>query len=117
MDKTYVARVEGWPKEAELDCLRRGITLEDGPTNPADVRIVEMYDDCTSVLSITIHEGRKHQVKRMCEAIGHPVLALHRNSFGPLSLGDEPEGTWRELTPSEVRSLMQACGLERSDAP
>ena len=64
--------------------------------------------ESATVLSITIHEGRNRQVRRMCEAVGHPVIALHRRSFGPLSLGDLPKGSWRFLTEDEVAELSSA---------
>ena len=69
-----------------------------------------------SVVSITIHEGKKHQVKRMLEAVGHPVVALHRRSFGPLVLTDEAEGSWRALTSAETEALMLAAGMGEGDA-
>ena len=123
VEKTYVALVEGTPSEAELERLRCGITLDDGPASPASVQVLPAHDplvfrvapeglpDGRSVLVIMIHEGRKHQVKRMCEAIGHDVIALHRHSFGPLVLSDEPLGSWRELSPEELHDLMCAAGL------
>ena len=127
VEKTYAALVEGTPREEELDVLRRGVELEDGLASPADVSLLPSDDPLAKVLatglvpedgallSITIHEGRKHQVKRMCDAIGHPVIALHRHSFGPLELGCEPEGAWRELTVDEVAELKRAAGLEEGD--
>ena len=115
VDKTYIARVKGVPSDDELAKLRQGIVLDDGLTSPAAVNLLDVSGSETSVLSITIHEGRKHQVKRMCEAIGHEVLSLHRQSFGPITLSDEPEGSWRELTSSEVRELMSAAGLGEDD--
>ena len=77
----------------------------------AERRCSESVDDAT-LLSITIHEGKKRQVKRMCSAIGHPVLALHRPSFGPLALGDLPRGEWRVLTNVESVLLQEAIGNE-----
>ena len=115
VDKTYIANVKGVPSDDELSRLRQGIELDDGMTSPAVVKLIEVFDADSSVLSITIHEGRKHQVKRMCEAIGHEVVALHRQTFGPLSLGDEPEGSWRELTGEELAMLRQAAGLKEGD--
>ena len=63
-------------------------------------------------VEITIHEGRKRQVKRMCSAVGHEVVQLHRSNFGPLSLGELPEGAWRVLSGEEVKALKQAAGIE-----
>ncbi|HET6871176.1 MAG TPA: pseudouridine synthase [Solirubrobacteraceae bacterium] len=106
VEKTYRA-VVGGPAlhERALQALRDGIELEDGRTAPARVRRV-----AADTVEITIHEGRKRQVKRMCEAIGHPVKRLERVAFGPLPLGDLPRGRWRKLTDAEVDALM-AAGL------
>lgn len=124
VDKTYIALVKGCPSEEGLNRLRQGIVLDDGPASPAAVELMDSGNPlclsvapegipfATSVVSVTIHEGRKHQVKRMCEAIGHEVIALHRHSFGPLALGDEPLGSWRELTRAEQSALLEIAGLE-----
>ena len=107
VDKTYRALVKGKPSEAALDRLRSGVVLDDGPTQPAEVRLAGRK--CKNAyVEIIIHEGRKRQVKRMCEAIGHPVLQLHRASFGPLELGDLPEGKYRVLSEQEVAALERA---------
>jgi 23S rRNA pseudouridine2605 synthase len=99
--KTYRAHVAGGRvKEPELRQLRDGIELDDGLTAPARVRQVR-----SGVLELTIHEGRKRQVKRMCEAVGHPVTKLERVAFGTLRLGELPEGEARKLTPAEVERL------------
>jgi 23S rRNA pseudouridine2605 synthase len=87
------------------------VVLEDGKTAPAQVRQVR-----PAVLELTIREGRKRQVKRMCEAVGHRVLSLRRVSFGPLELGRLPEGQARLLTPRETRALRAAAGMMRPDA-
>lgn len=102
--RTYRAQVSG-PRvpDAALRALRRGVRLDDGLTAPARVR--RLADD---VLELTIHEGRKRQVKRMCEAVGHPVKRLERIRFGPLELGDLPRGRWRKLTDAEIEALMRA---------
>jgi len=104
--KTYRA-VLGGPalEERALRALREGIELEDGRTSPAKVRRVS-----ADTLEITIHEGRKRQVKRMCEAVGHPVKRLERVAFGPLELGDLARGRWRRLTDVEIEELMAAAG-------
>ncbi len=116
VSKHYVALVEGMPTEGELNRLRKGIRLDDGLTQPAEVELMGEGEDRenTAIVGITIHEGRKHQVKRMCEAIGHKVIRLHRDSFGPLRLTDCAEGTWRLLTSDEVaqvEALVQAKGI------
>ena len=128
VDKSYVALVEGCPSEDELERLRSGVVLDDGPASPAQAQLLGVHDPLaltlaphgiandTSILSICIHEGRKHQVKRMCEAISHPVIALHRHSFGPLSLGNEEEGSWRELRAEEIAALRRCAGLDEGGA-
>jgi 23S rRNA pseudouridine2605 synthase len=102
--KTYRARVAGGPvKPAALRRLRAGLELDDGPTAPARARLL-----APDTIELTITEGRKHQVKRMCEAVGHPVRSLERTCFGPLALGGVAQGEYRRLTDSEVRSLADA---------
>jgi 23S rRNA pseudouridine2605 synthase len=99
--RTYRARVGHPPlKEPELRALREGVELDDGPTAPAHVRKL-----AADRLELTIHEGRKHQVKRMCAAVGHPVRELERIAFGPLRLGGLEPGEHRRLTPAEVERL------------
>lgn len=106
VSKSYVAKVEGALSEAERQALETGVELDDGMTAPAKCEVISVEPDGTaSTVRLTIHEGRKRQVRRMLKAVGHDVIALHRESFGPLALGDLPEGTWRELTPDEVESL------------
>ncbi len=109
--KTYEVQVAGIPTDDELDALRDGILLEDGWTSPAEV-YPEGTRGMSAYMTIIIREGRKRQVKRMCLAIGHRVLRLHRSEFGPLDLGDLREGEWRILTDGEVRALKEAAGLE-----
>jgi len=105
--KTYRVTVQGHPSPRALAALRRGVVLEDGPTAPAQVRVLSRDRD-TSVLEVVIHEGRKRQVRRMCAAVGHPVVALQRVGFGPLSLGRLPPGAVRELSSREVEALREA---------
>lgn len=107
VNKTYEAWVEGCPSEKSLQRLRQGLQLDDGPTQPAHVERVACRQNETLV-RLTIHEGRKRQVKRMMAAVGHPVVRLHRKRFGPLELGDLPCGQYRELTQSEVEALVAA---------
>jgi 23S rRNA pseudouridine2605 synthase len=110
--RTYVAKVQGgFVKNRALERLREGVDLDDGKTAPAQVRQVR-----PGVLELTIREGRKRQVKRMCEAVGHRVLSLRRVAFGPLELGRLPEGQARQLTPREARALRAAAGMMRPDA-
>jgi 23S rRNA pseudouridine2605 synthase len=102
--KAYVAEVAGGPVGARaLRALREGVELEDGRTAPARVRQLRR-----GVLEIVLREGRKRQVRRMCEAVGHRVLRLERVAFGPLRLGDLAPGAARRLTPAEVERLRQA---------
>jgi 23S rRNA pseudouridine2605 synthase len=99
--RTYRARVRHPPvREPALRALREGVELEDGRTAPARVRRI-----AADTLELTIHEGRKRQVRRMCEAVGHPVRALERVAFGPLRLGALAPGEHRRLTPAEVERL------------
>jgi len=107
--KTYRAKVAEPPVgERALRALRDGIALDDGRTAPASVRAVR-----ADVLELTIHEGRKRQVRRMCDAVGHPVLALRRVRFGPLALGDLPVGAHRKLTAAEIERLRAASPTPR----
>ena len=100
VEKVYEAEVEGEPDEAALQQLAQGIDLDDGRTAPAGVRRLG-----PSKLELTLHEGRKHQVKRMCEAVGHPVLRLHRSRYAGLTVEGLEPGRWRELEPADIRRL------------
>lgn len=104
--KTYRVKVRELPvSEGSLRRMREGLQLEDGKTAPAGVR-----QSRPGILEITIHEGKKHQVKRMCEAIGHPVVTLTRIAIGPLRLGDLAVGGVRRLSAAEVQRLRDAAG-------
>jgi 23S rRNA pseudouridine2605 synthase len=99
--KTYRATVAGGPvRRAALEMLARGVDLDDGRTAPAKVRLVS-----PEVIELEIHEGRKHQVRRMCEAVGHRVVALERVRFGSLELGDLASGAHRPLSGEELAAL------------
>jgi 23S rRNA pseudouridine2605 synthase len=99
--RTYRARIDGGrPSERALRALREGVQLDDGLTAPAHVRMLGPHE-----LELTIHEGRKRQVRRMCEAIGHRVVDLRRVAFGSLRLGDLAAGRHRRLTAAEVERL------------
>jgi 23S rRNA pseudouridine2605 synthase len=100
VEKVYAAEVEGDPDEPALERLRDGVELEDGRTAPAKVRRLG-----PGRIELTLHEGRNRQVKRMCEAVGHPVRRLHRSAYAGLTLGGLEPGAWRELEPSEVERL------------
>ena len=100
VDKVYEVEVEGEPDEEALARLAEGVELEDGRTAPAEARRLG-----PSRLALTIHEGRKHQVKRMCEAVGHPVRRLHRSVYAGLRLDGLEPGEWRTLTAAEIARL------------
>jgi 23S rRNA pseudouridine2605 synthase len=100
VEKVYEVEVEGQPSATALRLLQEGIELEDGRTAPARARLLG-----PSTIELTLHEGRKHQVKRMCETVGHPVLRLHRSRYAGLELGELSPGAWRELTGTEVEGL------------
>ncbi len=104
VEKTYEAYVKGNVGKKELQTLSHGVDLEDGKTLPARVRVIKSFTSKT-LLELVLTEGKKREVKRMCEAVGHPVTRLHRKSFGSIKLGDLPEGSWRLLSSQEVASL------------
>jgi 23S rRNA pseudouridine2605 synthase len=100
VEKVYEAKVEGEPNEEALQMLAEGVELEDGRTAAATVRCL-----APDLVELTLHEGRKHQVKRMLESVGHPVRRLHRRAYAGLTLEGLEPGAWRELEPSEVKRL------------
>lgn len=131
IEKHYVALVSGTPSAHDLDRLRRGVMLEDGPASPARTELLAKGDplyavvaphgagrtgggEPNAVVGLTIHEGRKHQVKKMLQAVGHKVLRLHRDAFGPLVLTGVKEGHWRELMPHEVAAIEAVCAGDTS---
>lgn len=109
--KEYLVTVEGMPSEATLRRLRRGIELDDGTTEAAEVALLSGRQGRTQ-LRLTITEGRNRQVRRMLEAVGHPVRDLQRTAYGSLRLGRLKEANWRRLRPFEVTALRKAAGLE-----
>ena len=106
VDKTYLAKVSNRVEEESIRRLRAGVQLDGRLTSPAHIRVVR-YEAFDTVLLVTIHEGRYRQVRRMFEAVGHQVVQLKRVGFGPIQLGDLPRGTWRQLTPNEIRKLKE----------
>jgi 23S rRNA pseudouridine2605 synthase len=107
VEKTYVADVEGRPTAAVVRRLARGVELEEGRTAPARVRLLG-----PSRIELVLHEGRNRQVRRMCEAVGHPIRHLHRSAYAGLGLrGLEPAAS-RPLTRQEVAALRRLVGLD-----
>jgi 23S rRNA pseudouridine2605 synthase len=100
VEKVYEVDVEGQPDDTALEQLADGVELDDGRTAPAKVRRLG-----PAKLELTLHEGRKHQVKRMCEAVGHPVRRLHRSRYAGLTVEGLEPGRWRELDQPEVKEL------------
>jgi 23S rRNA pseudouridine2605 synthase len=103
VEKEYLAQVKGEPSRGALRALRQGVELDDGITAPAAVS-----RRGPNLIRITIHEGRNRQVRRMCEAVGHPVVRLVRTRIGPLRTGDLRPGQHRQLSASERRALEAA---------
>ncbi len=112
VDKVYVAETEGLVAEAELSRLRKGIRLEDGFTSPAEARLLG-GKRTGSLVEIIIHEGRKRQVRRMMEAIGHPVRRLHRKKYAMLTDEGLAPGESRPLTKKEVQALRKLTRMEQ----
>lgn len=104
VDKEYLVQVQGRPSPAAVRRLREGVELDDGRTAPARVAAV-----APDLLRIVIHEGRNRQVRRMCDAVGHPVRRLVRTRIGPLTDRRLAPGAWRSLTSAEVRRLTEAA--------
>ena len=107
VEKVYDVEVERDPNADQLRQLREGVDLDDGRTAPARAKRLG-----PNRLELAIHEGRKHQVKRMCAAVGLPVTRLHRPRYAGLELGDLAPGAWRELTDDEVELLRAATGTK-----
>ena len=107
VDKTYTVTVIGTITNDEVQKLRNGVVLDDGYlTRPAHVKILHIDEEQNrSRIAITIHEGKNRQVRKMCEAVGKKVLALHRSKIGPIEVKDLELGKWRYLTESEVKIL------------
>lgn len=118
VEKEYLAEVAGRPSPGALRQLREGVRLDDGTTSPAKVAPVgdagRPGKAPVQLLRITLHEGRKRQVRRMCEAVGHPVRRLVRVRIGPLSDRRLPPGQWRRLETAEIRALERAATPRRA---
>jgi 23S rRNA pseudouridine2605 synthase len=110
LDKVYEVEASGELSDSDRACLKRGIVLDGRTTSPAVVEVLSATGNRTRA-RITIHEGRKRQVRRMFEAVNHPVTKLTRVRVGPIELGDLPAGQWRHLSEHEVSELQGALGL------
>ncbi|PHS36569.1 MAG: pseudouridine synthase [Alkaliphilus sp.] len=104
VEKTYIAIIKGVPTEKELKLFVEGLHVEDYVTSPAKIRIIESFDN-KSTVEIKISEGRNRQVRKMCHAINHPVIELKRIATGKLILGNLIEGNWRYLSQGEIKQL------------
>lgn len=115
VEKTYRAEVVGKPSQKALEKLRKGVDLGGITSSPARVRLIRPVQ-VRSILEIVIHEGRKRQVKRMCKAVGHPVVSLRRVEFGGIRSGKLRPGQYRLLSDSEVAGLKKKSSLEHEGA-
>ena len=105
--KTYIATLKGIISNEELEELRRGVEIEDYLTRPAKVKILKTDSEKNiSRIEITIHEGKNRQVRKMCEAIGRNVMALHRSKIGNIGVKDLKIGEWRYLSSTEIKSII-----------
>lgn len=106
IDKTYTVTIKGIVKREEVEQLKKGVKIEDYITKPAKVKILKTDEEKgQSRLEITIHEGKNRQIRKMCEAIGHKVLALHRSKIAGIGVKELPIGKWRYLTRDEVNTI------------
>ncbi|QGG97056.1 pseudouridine synthase [Actinomarinicola tropica] len=110
VEKEYLAEVEGHPSRGALRRLREGVELDDGVTAPAQASLL-----APNLLRLVIHEGRNRQVRRMCDAVGHPVVRLVRSRIGPLTDRTLKPGEWRVLDQAEVRALERAASASSTD--
>ena len=106
IEKTYNATLKGIVKNEDIEKLKKGVKIEDYTTKPAKVRILKIDEEkkCSRI-EITIHEGKNRQVRKMCDAIGYKVLALHRSKIGNIDVKDLSLGKWRFLTSKEVKNI------------
>lgn len=108
INKTYIATIKGIITEEEVNKLKNGVKIDDYTTRPAKVKIMKTdIEKNISRIEITIHEGKNRQVRKMCEAIGRNVMALHRTKIGDINVKDLKIGEWRYLTPKEVEKLQK----------
>ena len=111
VEREYHCWVKGVPKRDTLQRLRDGVVLDDGPAKVTRVKILRPVK-YGALLALVLQEGRKREVRRLLEAVGHPVTRLMRVRFGPIRLGELPAGQWRELTTTEIRALHASVGPE-----
>lgn len=107
IEKTYTVTIKGIVKNEEVEMLRKGVKIEDYTTKPAKVKILKTDEEKNiSRLEITIHEGKNRQVRKMCETVGHKVLALHRSKIAGIGVKDIPLGKWRFMKEKEIRKIL-----------
>ena len=111
VEKTYRVVCDGTLSASEIALLTNGVELEDGLTAPAKITNIRKSTTGGTAFSITIHEGRNRQIRRMLEAVGHRTLRLKREAYGPLKLGDLRPGEWRYLTEEEIAALARAARI------
>lgn len=110
VNKIYIAKVRGQVARNLATVLRSGVDLDDGPVRCTGAAVLDIGKDA-SLVQVELHEGRNRIVRRMMDALGHPVIDLVRTQFGPIRLGNLAPGETRELTPAEIGKLQQAAGL------
>jgi 23S rRNA pseudouridine2605 synthase len=118
VDREYEVRVRGVPDRHALDRIAHGVIIEGRRTSPATVRLIRTIESAggeQALLSLVIHEGRKRQVRHMCDAIGHPVVRLRRVRIGPIQDERLAVGEFRELTRSEIAALKRAAALKKGE--
>jgi 23S rRNA pseudouridine2605 synthase len=114
VEKVYRAEVKGAVGRNEIRKFREGLVLDDGPAAPAELEVI-LADTDSSLVKVILHQGRKHQVRRMLDAVGHPVRTLDRLSFGGLTAEDVPIGSRRNLSGEEIAMLKKLTGLDKED--
>ena len=108
IDKTYTVTIKGIVTEQDVELLKNGVKIGDYTTKPAKVKILKtILEKNSSRLEITIHEGKNRQIRKMCEAVGYPVLALHRSKISGIDVKDLPLGKWRFLSKQEVERILR----------
>ena len=108
IDKTYTVTIKGIVTEQDVELLKKGVKIEEYTTKPAKVKILKTdLEKNSSRLEITIHEGKNRQIRKMCETVGYPVLALHRSKISGIGVKDLPLGKWRFLSKQEVERILR----------